>query len=80
MGDRRCRRRRVRQSVLSALLGGRRFIDAVAEARQEAYKSEGNTWAAYQCYGDPDWVFRPDPAQAGKRHLPSEREFDNVDR
>ena len=26
-----------------------------------------NTWAAYQCYGDPDWVFRQkaeDPNQA----------------
>ena len=26
----------------------------------------GNTWAAYQCYGDPDWIFRrnaPDPNQ-----------------
>ena len=40
------------------LLAGRRFIDAVAEARVAAYASGGNTWAAYQCYGDPDWEFR----------------------
>ena len=37
-----------------ALLGGRRFIDAVAEAREAAWHGGGNTWAAYQCYGDPD--------------------------
>ena len=41
-----------------ALLRGRRFIDAVAEARQDAWEMGGDTWAAYQCYGDPDWTFR----------------------
>jgi CHAT domain-containing protein len=48
------------------LLAGRPFIDAVAEAREAAWRSAdpaqggngNNTWAAYQCYGDPDWVFR----------------------
>jgi tetratricopeptide (TPR) repeat protein/triacylglycerol esterase/lipase EstA (alpha/beta hydrolase family) len=40
------------------LLAGRRFIDAVSEARAAAYALGGNTWAAYQCYGDPDWEFR----------------------
>jgi hypothetical protein len=40
------------------LLGGHRFIDAVAFARTAAWRLGGNTWAAYQCYGDPDWVFR----------------------
>ncbi|HKV76715.1 MAG TPA: CHAT domain-containing protein [Candidatus Sulfotelmatobacter sp.] len=36
-----------------------RFLDAVAEAREAAYRinREDKTWAAYQCYGDPDWVF-----------------------
>lgn len=38
-----------------ALLRGQRFIDAVATARERAYALGGNTWAAYQCYGDPDW-------------------------
>lgn len=42
----------------AALLAGRRFIDAVAEAREAAHGLGGNTWAAYQCYGDPDWYFR----------------------
>jgi hypothetical protein len=40
------------------LLKGRRFIDAVAVARDAAWRLGGNTWAAYQCYGDPDWIFR----------------------
>ncbi|AGW90392.1 CHAT domain-containing protein [Ralstonia pickettii] len=38
-----------------ALLDGQRFLDAVAIAREAAYKLPSNTWAAYQCYGDPDW-------------------------
>lgn len=41
-----------------ALLNGRRFMDAVALARESAAALGGNTWAAYQCYGDPDWIFR----------------------
>jgi len=40
-----------------ALLRGERFIDAVAHAREAAWRLGGNTWAAYQCYGDPDWIF-----------------------
>jgi tetratricopeptide (TPR) repeat protein len=47
-----------------ALVRGRRFIDAVAEARQDAWEKGGNTWAAYQCYGDPDWVFAPEASDA----------------
>jgi CHAT domain-containing protein len=38
-----------------ALRCNQRFADAVAEARAAAMKEGGNTWAAYQCYGDPDW-------------------------
>ena len=41
-----------------ALLRGRRFLDAVAEARLAAFERNSNTWAAYQCYGDPDWTLR----------------------
>lgn len=40
------------------LLDGDRFIDAVASARSAAQALGGNTWAAYQCYGDQDWKFR----------------------
>jgi len=42
------------------LLKHARFIDAVAEARKAAREADpnGKTWAAYQCYGDPDWRFQ----------------------
>lgn len=45
------------------LLAGQRFMDAVQAGRVAAYNANprGNTWAAYQCYGDPDWVLRPAP-------------------
>ena len=42
----------------ATLLGGARFIDAVAAARAAAWTPDGNTWAAYQCYGDPEWRWR----------------------
>jgi hypothetical protein len=52
-----------------AVLGGHRFIEAVAIAREAAWHEGGNTWAAYQCYGDPEWTFRvpTDPATAQRR-------------
>jgi hypothetical protein len=40
------------------LTTGSRFIDAVAEARSAARLKGGNSWAAYQCYGDPDWTLK----------------------
>jgi tetratricopeptide (TPR) repeat protein/pimeloyl-ACP methyl ester carboxylesterase len=53
-----------------AILRGRRFIDAVAEARNTAQQIGGNTWAAYQCYGDPDWVFRREGGDANRPPAP----------
>lgn len=46
----------------SALFGGARFIDAVGRARKAAWEANGsdNTWAAFQCYGDPEWSWRRD--------------------
>ena len=41
-----------------ALLQGERFIDAVTAARTAVYSADNTTWAAYQCYGDPDWRFQ----------------------
>ena len=43
-----------------SLLAGQRFMDAVQAGRLAAYNAnpQGNTWAAYQCYGDPDWVWQ----------------------
>lgn len=59
------------RSFYEALVGGGlRFIDAVALARKAAWSShpESNTWAAYQCYGDPDWRWRQ---RAGDPQAPS---------
>jgi len=61
-----------------ALLRGRRFIDAVAEARQEAWDKGGNTWAAYQCYGDPDWTFAPEAPDAQRPSASFADEFAGV--
>ena len=49
------------------LFGGAAFIDAVATAREAAWAEGGNSWAAYQCYGDPNWTWRSQvgDAQAG---------------
>lgn len=57
------------------LLRGARFIDAVAEARSACWRAmpHGKSWAAYQCYGDANWVYRTRtgdaqaPAAAAKR-------------
>ncbi|MCB1954358.1 MAG: CHAT domain-containing protein [Rhodocyclaceae bacterium] len=61
-----------------AILRGARFMDAVAEARSEARARGGNTWAAYQCYGDPDWVFRRAGANPERRTAPPADEFANI--
>ncbi|MDM0001825.1 CHAT domain-containing protein [Variovorax sp. J22P240] len=52
----------------AALLGGARFIEAVSEARTAAWRENprGNTWAAYQCYGDPEWAWRRQAADGQK--------------
>ena len=61
-----------------ALLEGRRFIDAVAEGREAAWERGGNTWAAYQCYGDPEWVFQTTTGDAQRPPSPLTDEFANV--
>ncbi len=61
------------------LLGGKRFIDAVAAARAEARALGGNTWAAYQCYGDADWTFRQATGDAQRPAAPAPgREFAGI--
>ena len=51
-----------------SLLRGNRFIVAVGDARAAARERSPhlNTWAAYQCYGDADWVFRARPADPNR--------------
>jgi hypothetical protein len=55
-------------SFYEALLRGDRFMDAVQAGRVAAYEAspQGNTWAAYQCYGDPEWVWQPDSRDANR--------------
>lgn len=55
-----------------SLLRGSRFADAAAEARGAAREQGGNTWAAYQCYGDPDWRLT---SGAWKAETPVAEEF-----
>jgi tetratricopeptide (TPR) repeat protein len=64
----------------ASLLQGRRFIDAVDEARKATYalSTHLNTWAAYQCYGDPDWVFRQKGPDANRATEPSIEDFSGV--
>jgi len=62
----------------AALLQGRRFIDAVAEAREQAWEKGGNTWAAYQCYGDPDWTLAPETPDAQRPDASFADEFAGI--
>jgi hypothetical protein len=62
------------------LLDGQRFMDAVQAGRVEAYRTDGtsNTWAAYQCYGDPDWVWQRAGSEADNAPLPVEQRYASV--
>jgi tetratricopeptide (TPR) repeat protein len=64
----------------AALLGGARFIEAVGVARSAAWNAnrQGNTWAAYQCYGDPEWAWRRAGADAQRPAPPLGDEFAGV--
>src|SRR5215471_10400533 len=61
-----------------ALLRGERFIDAVAVARGKAFEFDGNTWAAYQCYGDPDWRLAGRGDWSTKTRKAAPDEFDHI--
>ncbi len=66
------------KTFYQALLRRERFIDAVAQARIEARKVPGNTWAAYQCYGDPDWILRRNHPVTWSPQVASPGEFDHI--
>jgi hypothetical protein len=61
-----------------ALLRKERFIDAVADGRRAAHRSNGNTWAAYQCYGDPDWRLIDNDDGDWKPTAPPPDEWDTI--
>lgn len=54
------------------ILEGERFLDAVAVARDAAWLCGGNTWAAYQCYGDANWTLEPASGSMGARERTAE--------
>jgi tetratricopeptide (TPR) repeat protein len=61
-----------------ALLANSTFIDAVAIAREAAFAEGGNTWAAYQCYGDPNWTLRRDVPDAHRPTTSFGAEFASI--
>ena len=67
-------------SFYASLLGGARFIEAVGVARMAAWNAnrQGNTWAAYQCYGDPEWSWRREGADAQRPASPPGDEFAGI--
>jgi CHAT domain len=64
----------------AALLGGARFMEAVGAARTAAWNAnrDGNTWAAYQCYGDPEWSWRRGVGDAQRPSIAPSDEFSGV--
>ncbi len=62
------------------LLNRQPFITAVARAREAAWLANprSNTWAAYQCYGDPNWTYRQSATDALAAPLAPRDEFDGV--
>ena len=67
------------QAFYRTLLSGGRFVDAVVEARKAARAAAPNskTWAAYQCYGDPDWVLGSGTRKA-QAAAPARDEFEGI--
>ena len=68
------------QAFYRTLLAGRPFVDAVVEARKAARGAAPNskTWAAYQCYGDPNWIFRQGSVEAQSANTVLRDEFEGL--
>jgi tetratricopeptide (TPR) repeat protein len=72
------------QAFYGALLKGSKFIEAVTAGRKAARgintgsDSDSSTWAAYQCYGDPDWVFNPGSSAATAKPVAHPDEYAGV--
>lgn len=56
------------RSFYEEMLDGQPFGLATLTARRRAFESDpqGNTWGAYQCYGDPDYRLRVPASAAGR--------------
>jgi pimeloyl-ACP methyl ester carboxylesterase len=62
------------------MLDGTRFGEAVLRARQKTFQQHDrtNTWGAYQCYGDPNFVLKQDSNRSsayGGQSFYSRREY-----
>jgi len=59
---------RFAQIFYQGLKDGRSFIEATSQARETIWREfrDSNTWAAYQCYGDPDWTMARAEGAAGE--------------
>jgi CHAT domain-containing protein len=68
------------EEFYQSLLRGNRFIVAVGEARAAARARSPhlNTWAAYQCYGDADWVLTARPADPNQAQAPRIEDFTGI--
>jgi tetratricopeptide (TPR) repeat protein len=68
------------QAFYRTLLAGQPFVEAVAAARLAAWQAapRSKTWAAYQCYGDPNWVFVPGGPAAPAGAAPKRDEFEGL--
>ncbi|HLL10402.1 MAG TPA: CHAT domain-containing protein, partial [Rubrivivax sp.] len=65
------------------ILARKPFISAVAAAREAAWNEDrsSNTWAAYQAYGDPNWVYRRGsggPGDTASAPIPPREEFEGI--
>ena len=68
------------QAFYRTLLAGQPFVEAVTQARSAAWKAapQSKTWAAYQCYGDPNWVFVSGGRKARNATAPRRDEFEGL--
>jgi CHAT domain-containing protein len=62
------------------ILDRKPFITAVAAAREAAWMEDksSNTWAAYQAYGDPNWIYRRAEGESASVSLAPREEYESV--
>jgi tetratricopeptide (TPR) repeat protein len=62
------------------ILRRRPFVLAVATAREAAWNADrsDNSWAAYQAYGDPNWVYRRNADEDVVAPPPPREEFQGI--
>ena len=62
------------------ILRRRPFVMAVAAAREAAWNADrsSNSWAAYQAYGDPNWVYRKQADEEAAAAPPPREEFQTI--